>query len=102
VPGAILGWLAMITPCFTVIPLIRYLGRRAEHPRFRSMLEAATLASAGLILASIEPLAHDAVTGWPTFALAVGAFLMLVATKVETIWIIAAAVAIGALSAVVA
>jgi chromate transporter len=101
VPGAILGWLAMVTPAFLVIPLIKYAGHRTEHPRFRSMLEAAVLASAGLILAAIEPLAAAAVTGWLPFAIAVATFVLLVTTKLETIWLIAAAAAIGALSAVV-
>jgi chromate transporter len=101
VPGAIAGWLAMVTPACLVIPLIRYAGRRAEHPRFRSTLDAAVLASAGLILSSIYPLAVDAVTGWLPFAIALASFVILIATKLETIWVIAAAALIGALSAVV-
>ena len=101
VPGAIAAWLAMVTPAFLVIPLIKYAGDRTGHPRFRSMLEAAVLASAGLILAAIEPLAAAAVTGWLPFAIALATFVSLVTTNVETIWLIAAAAAIGALSAVV-
>ena len=101
VPGAIAGWLAMVTPAFVVIPLIRYAGHRAEHPRFRSTLEAAVLAGVGLILASIEPLARDAITGWLPFAIALASFLILIATRLETIWVIAAAAVIGALPAVV-
>jgi chromate transporter len=97
VPGAILGWLAMITPSFLVIPVIRYAGRRTEHPRVRSTLEAAMLATAGLILAATEPLARDAITGWMPFALALATFVILIATKIETIWVIAAAALIGVL-----
>ncbi len=100
VPGAIAGWLAMVTPAFLVIPLIRYAGHRAEHPRVRSMLDAAVLASAGLILAAIEPLARDTVTGRIPFALALASFVILVATRLETIWLIAAAAVIGLLTAV--
>jgi chromate transporter len=100
-PGAVAGWLAMVTPAFLVIPLIRYAGHRAEHPRIRSTLEAAVLAGAGLILASIEPLARDAVTGWLPLAIAIASFIILIATKLETIWVIAAAALIGAVSAVV-
>jgi chromate transporter len=97
IPGAIVGWLAMVTPACLVIPLIRYAGRKAEHPRVRSTLDAAVLASAGLILATIQPMAHDVITGWLPFLLAMGAFIVLIATKVETIWVIAAAGVIGAL-----
>ena len=101
VAGAIAGWLAMVTPAFLVIPLIRYVGHRAGHPRIRSTLEAAVLASAGLILASLGPLARDAVNEWLPFAIALASFIVLIATKLETIWVIAAAAVIGALSAVV-
>jgi chromate transporter len=100
VPGAILGWLAMITPSFLVIPVIRYAGHRTEHPRVRSTLEAAMLATAGLILAATEPLARDAITGWMPFALAFATFVILIATKVETIFVIAAAALIGVLRVV--
>jgi chromate transporter len=100
VPGAILGWLAMITPSFLVIPVIRYAGHRTEHPRVRSTLEAAMLATAGLILAATEPLARDSITGLLPFGLALATFVVLIATKVETIWVIAAAALIGVLRVV--
>jgi chromate transporter len=100
VPGAVLGWLAMITPSFLVIPVIRYAGHRAEHPRVRSTLEAAMLATAGLILAATEPLARDAITGWLPFSLALATFVLLIATRIETIWLIIAAALIGVLRVV--
>ena len=31
-PGALAAWLALITPALIVIPLLRYIGARAEHP----------------------------------------------------------------------
>ena len=100
VPGAILGWLAMITPSFLVIPLIRYAGHRTEHPRVRSTLEAAMLATAGLILAATEPLARDSITGVLPFALALATFVILITTQIETIWVIAVAALIGVLPVV--
>jgi chromate transporter len=101
VPGAIAGWLAMVTPACLVIPLIRYAGRKADHPRVRSTLDATVLASAGLILATIQPMAHDVITGRMPFALALGTFIVLIATKLETIWVIATAGLIGVLWAAV-
>jgi hypothetical protein len=65
------------------------------------MFDAAVLASAGLILASVEPLARDAVTGWLPLAIALASFLVLIFTRVETIWVIIAAAIIGVLPAVV-
>lgn len=38
-PGAIAGWLAMITPALLVVPLIKYAGPRSEHPRVRGMIQ---------------------------------------------------------------
>jgi len=37
VPGACAGWLAMITPAFLIIPMLRFLGTRAEHGRARAV-----------------------------------------------------------------
>ena len=34
--GAFCGWLAMVTPAFLIIPMVRYIGARAEQPRVRS------------------------------------------------------------------
>ena len=31
VPGALAGWLAMITPALLIIPLVHFVGRRMEH-----------------------------------------------------------------------
>ena len=94
-PGAIAGWLAMITPAVLVIPLVRFAGTRVAHPRVRGALDAAVLASAGLILATVEPLARASVTGWLPFAIALGSFAALASRRVDTVWIIAAASVIG-------
>lgn len=96
VPGAIAGYLALITPAFFMIPLVRYIGRRVESPRARSILDAAVLASAGLILSSARPLAQDAITGWQPALVAVGAFLIVAATRLPTILILIAAGLLGA------
>jgi chromate transporter len=103
IPGAIAGWLAMVTPAFTAIPLMRFVGRRAtEHPRFRSALNAAVLASAGLVVATIEPLAREAVTGWLTFSIAIASFAVLAVKRVDTIWVIAGAAVSGLAAALLA
>jgi chromate transporter len=90
-PGALAGWLAMVTPAFLIVPLLRYVGNSAEHPRVRSTLQAVVLASAGLILSSAKPLAMDAITGWLPVAILIGSFVLLVTTKIETLWVIAGA-----------
>jgi chromate transporter len=90
-PGAVAGVLAVMTPAFFIIPLMRYLGRRAERPRVKSAIDAVMLAAAGLVLYAAIPLARDAVTGWLPAAIAAASFLTLAATRRDTFWVIAGA-----------
>jgi chromate transporter len=95
VPGAIVGMLAVITPAFLVIPLMRWVGARAETPRIRSSIRALMLASAGLLLYASIPLSRETITGALTLFAAVACFLALVFTKIETMWLIFGAAALG-------
>lgn len=97
VPGAFCGWLAMVTPAFLIIPMVRYLGARAGRPRIRGAIQAVTLAAAGLVAASAVPLARDAVTSVAAVAIAAASFLLLIATRLDTLWIIAGSAALGLL-----
>ncbi len=102
VPGAICGWLAMVTPAFLIIPMLRYLGARAERPRIRSAIGAVTVAAAGLVAASAVPLARDAITGAAAVAIAAASFLLLTATRLDTLWVIAGSAAAGLAAGLVA
>ncbi|MGI8744884.1 MAG: chromate transporter [Bryobacteraceae bacterium] len=95
VPGAIAGWLAMISPAFLVILLIRVIGARAEHPRAKSAIRAVLLAGAGLLLSAAVPLARDAITGPLPFAIASISFALIAFTRLDTIWVIAGAAMTG-------
>jgi chromate transporter len=88
IPGAIAGWLAMITPALLVIPMIHAVGRRMEHPRIQSILQAVVIASAGLLLAAAIPLGHDGLTGPVTAGIAIVSFVLLLTTNLDTLWII--------------
>jgi chromate transporter len=85
-PGAVAGWLAMITPALLVIPLVHFVGRRMEHPRVRSVLQTVVIASAGLLLAAAIPLGRDGLTGPVTIVIAAVCFLLLLTTKIDTLW----------------
>lgn len=87
-PGAVAGWLAMITPALLIIPLVHYVGRRMEQPRVKAVLQAVIIASAGLLLAAAIPLAHDGLTGPITLGIAAVSFALLLTTKLDTLWII--------------
>lgn len=95
IPGAFAGWLAMVTPAFLIIPLMRYLGARAEKPRVKSAIRAVLLAGAGLLLASTVPLARDAITGVFAAAIALITVALLIFTRLDTVWLIAGAALAG-------
>jgi chromate transporter len=94
-PGAVAGWLAMITPAFLIIPIIRFLGARAEHPRAKSAVRAVVLATCGLLLSSSVPLGRDAITGVLPASVAAGSFLLTFFTRIDTLWIMLAAACAG-------
>lgn len=91
VPGALAGWLAMITPALLIIPLLQLAGRKMQHPRMKSMLQSIVIASAGLLLAAAIPLARDGLTDPATVVIALATLVALVLTKIDTLWLILAA-----------
>jgi chromate transporter len=97
IPGAAAGWLALITPSLISVPLMRRIGRRMEHPRAKRVLDAAVLASAGLIFVSAGPLADSSIHDLFRAGIALAAFLVVAFTRVPTVLIIAAAGVAGVL-----
>lgn len=87
-PGAIAGWIAMAAPSLLVILLVGYVGQRAQHPRVRSMLQCVVLASAALLVLAAVPVGRDALTGPVTIAIAVVALPLLIAKRINTLWIV--------------
>lgn len=94
-PGAVAGWLAMITPALLIIPLVHFAGRTMDHPRVRSVLQTVVIASAGLLLAASIPLGRGALTDPVTVAIAVATIVLLLTTKLDTLWIILGAAVIS-------
>jgi chromate transporter len=99
--GALVGWLAMILPSLLVIPLIFFLGKKAEHPRIKSVLSSVIVTSATLLFAQAIPLAQDAIDGYLTFTIALISFLTLLFTNIKTHWVIFSALIISAISVVI-
>jgi chromate transporter len=95
IPGAVAGWLAMITPAFLVIPLVHFAGRKIDHPRVKGILETVVIASAGLLLAAAIPLGRDALTDPITIGIAIVSLALLLTTELDTLWIILAAAVIS-------
>ncbi len=97
VPGAIAGYLAMATPAFAALALVRIARGRADHPRFQRVVRAVLLAAAGLLAASTLPMAREAVTGPFTLAIALASLALLAFTRLETVWVVLGAAAAGLL-----
>src|SRR5215212_415575 len=60
-PGAVAGWLAMITPALLAIPLLATVQRWLHLPRMRSLVDAVVVAGATLLVPSGVQLARDAI-----------------------------------------
>jgi len=95
IPGACIGCLAVMTPAFLIIPMLRYLGCRAERPAVKSAIQCVMLAAAGLVIAATVPLAHAALTGPLAVWIAIASFLFLVLTRKDTIWVTLGSAAAG-------
>ncbi len=95
VPGATAGMLALITPAFLIIPLMKWAGAYANIPRIRSAIRAVILSSAGLLISASIPLTRDAATGWLASAVIVVSFAVLAFTRVESWWVMMGAAAVG-------
>lgn len=101
IPGAVAGWLAMITPAVLIILLLRLFGRSMDQPRVRSLQHAVEFASAGLLVAASLLLAHDAVTGTVTAGIVVASVLLMVLRKADALWIVAGAAVVNLVAAAV-
>jgi chromate transporter len=95
VPGACAGTLALLTPPFLIIPLLRYLGARAQQPRVKNAIQGVVIAAVGLMVNATIPLARDVITGWLPAALAVASFLFLLFTGRPTVWVMLGAAALS-------
>ena len=60
VPGAVAGWLALVSPAFLAVPLLAMLRRWLHLSRKRSAVDAVIIASGTLLIPSGLVLARDA------------------------------------------
>lgn len=95
VPGATAGFLAVITPAFLIIPMVRRLGARAGRPRVRGAIQGVLLAAAGLIASATVPLARDAITGPAPLVIAIAGFFLLIRTRLDVCWVMLGSALVG-------
>ena len=94
-PGACAGLIALLTPAFLVIPLMRWMGAYAKIPRIRGAIRAVVLGSAGLLMAATVPMARDAATAPLLAAIVAVSFATLAFTRIQTWWVMGGAAAVG-------
>jgi chromate transporter len=92
------GWLAMITPAFLIIPMLQFLGARAEHRRARAVARAVLFAGAGLMLSAAAPMARDAITGPLSLAIVAASLILVAITRLDSLWVMLGAAVVGMLS----
>jgi chromate transporter len=95
VPGAMAATLAVMTPAFLVLPLLRWMAKRSDSPPVRRAINGVLLASAGLIVSATMPLTRDAITGPVPIAILAASFTLLAFTHVQSAWVMLGAAAAG-------
>lgn len=98
-PGAAAGLLAMVTPAFFIIGLLRWLGRHVDAPPVRRIIRTLLIAAAGLLIATSVDLAGSGIHDPFTAAVAAAAFAAFAFTRVDSVWVMAAAALAGVLRA---
>ena len=58
--GAVVGWLALVTPAFAAIPLLTAVRRYLHLPHVRSAVDAVVIGGATLLIPAAIVLARDA------------------------------------------
>ncbi len=96
VPGAVAGLLAAITPAFFIIALLRGVGGAVTGAALQRTIRAIIAAAAGLLAATTIDLAASGITGAFTAFVAAASFVALVFTRVDTLWVMLGAAALGA------
>jgi len=96
VPGAVLATLAIFLPSFVFVALSRrWLPRLRGSPRAAAFLDGVNVAALGLMAAVAWQLGRAAIVDPLTAVLALAAAALLVATRVNSVWLIAAGGVIG-------
>ena len=93
IPGAVAGWLAVVTPAILVIPLLLFARRRLDDPRVKRALRAVVIGSAGVSLSATLPLSADALQNPPLYVIAAVSLALLVFTAWDTLWVMLGAAA---------
>ena len=96
VPGAVLATVAIFLPSFVLVAVSRpWLPRLRGARRAAAFLDGVNVAALGLMAAVAWQLGRAAIVDVLTLVLALGSAVLLVTTRVNSVWLIAAGGALG-------
>ena len=98
--GATAAILAVMTPAFLILPLLRWASKRADDQRVQGAIQGVLLGSAGLLISASIPLARDALTGPLALVFVIVSFALLTFTRIDSSWVMGGAVLAGMLAQV--
>lgn len=98
-PGAVVATIGIFLPGFLLVAAIRpLLTKMRKSPTMGAFLDGVNVASLGLMLAVLLPLAHAALVDAMTVAIALGGAALLLRFKVSSTWLIAGGALLGLLT----
>jgi len=96
VPGALVATLGIFLPSFFFVAIThRYIERMRSSPWFSGLLDGVNAAAVGLMGGVTVQLSREAIVDVPTIVVALAALILLVATRINSAWLILAGGAIG-------
>jgi chromate transporter len=102
IPGAIVATVAIFLPSFVFVALSNpFIPRLRRSPWAAGFLDGANAASVALMATVTWELGRTAVVDWLTAALALGAAVVLLVTRLNSAWLVAGGAAVGGLGALV-
>jgi len=94
--GAIVATAAMVTPCCTLTFVVSRAWQRLSGTPWRRAVEAGLAPlTVGLVLAGGYRLATGGEPGWPAYGLTAATAALVVFTRVNPLWLFAAAATLG-------
>jgi chromate transporter len=96
VPGALVATVAIFLPSFVFVAIVfPFVGRLRASPWTAAFLDGVNAAAVGLMTGVALQLAVASLVDWLTVALAVGATILLIRFRVNSVWLILGGAAIG-------
>ncbi|WP_051670384.1 chromate transporter [Bryobacter aggregatus] len=90
-PGALVGMLALATPALLMIALLHFLHTRVDHPRVKNAIRFVVIGGTGFSAATLVGMGQAALTSGWLIGIALTSCLLVLRTRIATIWILTAA-----------